>query len=293
MAIAARSPLDRATLAYVTTALVVTVVRGPRTLPAALLLPSALVLTGLVAAELAPRARRAGPLARLLGEFYPLLLTVGFYTEIGLVNTAAGVCHDGTVQAWERALFRGQPSLEWIRSFPSPAWSALMHGAYLSYYLLLVVSPLSLWLSGRRTAARGTLLAMMTTFYLCYTAFLLFPVAGPRYSFPMAGNAATAIPLAVLTHRLLEGGSAWGTAFPSSHVAVALVSAVCAWRGLRTLGGILVPLAVLLAFATVYGQFHYASDALAGAALAVFVLAVLPRAGYDGAAPPAPERDGR
>jgi membrane-associated phospholipid phosphatase len=35
---------------------------------------------------------------------------------------------------------------------------------------------------------------------------------------------------------------------------------------------VLVPAAVLLAFGTVYGQFHYAVDALAGAALAALVL---------------------
>ena len=68
---------------------------------------------------------------------------------------------------------------------------------------------------------------------MCYAVFLAFPVAGPRYLFPPAVNAATTVPAAAVTHRLLQGASAWGTAFPSSHVAVALVAAVCAWRGFR------------------------------------------------------------
>jgi membrane-associated phospholipid phosphatase len=150
-----------------------------------------------------------------------------------------------------------------------------MHAAYLSYYAILAGAPLGLWLSGRREAARQTTLAMMTAFYLCYAAFLAFPVAGPRYAFAPADNAATRVPLARLTHRLLEGGSAWGTAFPSSHVAVALVAAVCAYRAWRTLGAPLVALAVLLSLATVYGQLHYGTDALAGATLAAAVLAFL------------------
>jgi membrane-associated phospholipid phosphatase len=75
--------------------------------------------------------------------------------------------------------------------------------------------------------------------------------------------------------------SAWGTAFPSSHVAAALVAAGCAWRALRPLGMTLVPLALLMSLATVYGQFHYAVDALAGAALAAVVLFAGRRAGYD------------
>jgi membrane-associated phospholipid phosphatase len=125
----------------------------------------------------------------------------------------------------------------------------------------------------------------MSTFYVCYSIFFLFPVAGPRYLFPPAENAATAVPVAALTHRLLEAGSAWGTAFPSSHVAAALVGATCAWRGFRPLGAVLLPAAVLLTLATVYGQFHYAVDSLGGAALALAALTVDRRAGYDSARP--------
>jgi membrane-associated phospholipid phosphatase len=42
-----------------------------------------------------------------------------------------------------------------------------------------------------------------------------------------------------------------------------------AWRAL---GAVLVPLALLLCAATVYGQLHYAVDAVAGAAIAAAVL---------------------
>jgi membrane-associated phospholipid phosphatase len=264
--------LDRATLAYLALALACTLLRGPRELPASVLLPTALVLTALVAGVLAPRARAAGASGRLLAEFYPLVLTVALYSHVGLVNLAGGVAHDARVQGWEQALFGCQPSVAWIRAFPSPAWSTLMHASYLSYYAILAGAPLGLWLSGRRAAARETLLAMMAAFYLCYAAFLVFPVAGPRYLFAAATNAATAVPVARLTHRLLASGSAWGTAFPSSHVAVALVAAACAWREWRPLGAVLLPLALLLSLATVYAQLHYGVDALAGAALAGLVL---------------------
>jgi membrane-associated phospholipid phosphatase len=279
----ALAPIDRVTLAYLALALAFTLARGPRSLPGAALSPLGLALAALVAGVLAPRARRGGPLARVLGEFYPLLLTFALYTHVGLVNRARGVAHDAAVQGWEQALFGGQPSLEWIRAFPSPAWSALMHAAYLSYYAILVAAPLGLWLARRHAAARATILLTMVAFYLCYAVFMSFPVAGPRYAWEPARSAATAVPVAVLTHRLLEGGSAWGTAFPSSHVAAALVAAACAWRGLRPLGLVLVPLALLMSLATVYGQLHYAVDALAGAVLAAIVLVAGRRAGYDSA----------
>jgi membrane-associated phospholipid phosphatase len=281
MALGPLAPIDRATLVYVAVALAFNLARGPRTWPAILLLPLWLLLVALVAAVIAPRARRAGPLGRMLAEFYPLALVFGLYTHVGLVNAAGGVAHDALVQRWEVILFGGQPSVEWIRALPSPAWSTLMHAAYLSYFPILVGSPFGLWLMGRRAAARGTLLLMMATFYACYAVFLAFPVAGPRYLFPPAVNAATAVPAAVAAHHLLRGASAWGTAFPSSHVALALVAAACAWRGIRPLGAALLPLAALLALATVYCQFHYAVDALAGAALAAAALIAGRRAGYD------------
>jgi len=87
-------------------------------------------------------------------------------------------------------------------------------------------------------------------------------------------------PAGVLTRRLLAGGAAWGTAFPSSHVAAALVAAGCAWRGWLPLGAVLVPAALLLSIAAVYSQLHHAVDALAGAALAAAVLIAGRRAGY-------------
>ena len=227
----------------------------------------------LVAVALAaPRARAAGGAAAFLGDFCPLLVDAALYTEIGLVNTAAGVSHDSLVQGWEEALFGGQPSRDWIRAAPWPWLSWPLHLGYLSYYFILAGGPLALWLSGRRDGARRAILLIMATFYVCYAIFYMFPVAGPRYLFPLARNAATAVAPAVFAQRLLEQGAAWGTAFPSSHVAVALVASAAAWREWRLLGAILLPAAALLSFGTVYGQFHYAVDALAGAVVAALAV---------------------
>jgi membrane-associated phospholipid phosphatase len=117
-------------------------------------------------------------------------------------------------------------------------------------------------------------LLIMSAFYVCYATFAFFPVAGPRYVLPLAHNAATAVWPARVTQQLLNSAGAWGTAFPSSHVAAALVAGLAAGRSWRPLGAVLFPAAVLLALGTVYGQFHYAIDALAGALVAAGVWAV-------------------
>ena len=227
-------------------------------------------------ALLAPAARARGGAAGFAGEFYPMVALAALYAAIGAINTTAGVAHDAAVQGWEQALFGGQPAREWIRAWPWPWLSALLHAAYLSYYAILASAPLALWASGRRPSARRTVLIVMVTFYICYAAFLAFPVAGPRYAFEPARNAATAVPPARLTQALLDQAAAWGTAFPSSHVAAALAASLSAAQGWRVLGVVLLPPALLLAAGTVYGQLHYAVDAIAGAALALVVLLLHP-----------------
>src|SRR5207302_11124442 len=138
---------------------------------------------------------------------------------------------------------------------------------------ILYSSPLGLWLSGRRAAARHTIFAVMITFYLCYVVFLFFPVAGPRYAFEPGRSAAPDVWSARASQWLLDRGVSWGAAFPSSHVAAAVVAAVCALRYWRRLGLVLAPFTIGLVLSVVYGQFHYAVDAVAGLIVAGAVLA--------------------
>jgi len=74
---------------------------------------------------------------------------------------------------------------------------------------------------------------------------------------------------------VLDQGDSWGAAFPSSHVAAAVVATLCALRFWRPLGLVLLPLTLGMVFAVVYGQFHYAVDALGGLVVAVAVLTSL------------------
>jgi len=222
---------------------------------------------------IAPRAREAGAVGRFLGDWYPMVLLAGLYAEVGVVNVDLGVQHDQIIQRLELWVFGSQLSYRWIREMPNPGLSWLLHSCYLVYYAILCASPLGLWLRGRRDAARRTILAVMVTFYVCYVVFLFFPVAGPRYMFDLAHNAATSVGPARWAQWLLDRGDSWGAAFPSSHVAAAMVAALCALRYWRPLGLTLMPLTIGLVLSVVYGQFHYAVDALAGLLVAFAVFA--------------------
>jgi len=182
--------IDIATLVYITvaTAAVLALTGEDHGGWGWLLLAHALTV---VLVLLAPLARETGPVGRFLGDWYPMLLLGALYAEVGVLNVDRGYDHDPVIQRLELWVFGSQLSYRWIREMPSPVLSSILHSCYLAYYAILGASPLGLWLSGRQDAARRTIFAVMVTFYLCYVFFLLFPVAGPRYAFPLPHNAAT------------------------------------------------------------------------------------------------------
>jgi len=267
--------IDLATLAYVGLATVAVLLsfQGDDIPGWPWLLVAHALLVALVL--LAPRARAAGPLGHFLGDWYPMLLLGALYAEIGVLTLDAGFQNDLAIQRLEAWVFGSQVSYRWIRELPSPTLSWVLHACYLAYYPILYASPLGLWVAGRRDASRHTIFAVMATFYLCYVAFLFFPVAGPRYAFDAVNNAASDVWPARFTQWLLDHGDSWGAAFPSSHVAASLVATGMALRYWRALGLLLLPFTGGLILAVVYGQFHYAVDALAGLVVAALMLGVM------------------
>ena len=239
--------------------------------------PWLLTAHGLVAALvlLAPRARNAGPVGRFLGDWYPMVLLPALYAEIGILTLSAGFQNDLMIQRLEAWVFGSQISYRWIRESPSVVLSWALHSCYLAYYPILYASPLALWMSGRRDASRHTIFAVMATFYLCYVVFLFFPVAGPRYAFDGAHNAASEVWPARFAAWLLDRGDSWGAAFPSSHVAASVVATGMALRYWRPVGLVLLPFTAGLILAVVYGQFHYATDALTGLMVAALMLGIM------------------
>jgi len=90
VAVDALAPIDRATLAYVAVALAFNLARGPRTWPAIVFLPLALLAVALVAAVLAPRGRRAAPAIGIYLRDHKLI------PDLVLVSTA-----QRTRETWE------------------------------------------------------------------------------------------------------------------------------------------------------------------------------------------------
>ena len=212
-----------------------------------------------------------GRVGRTLREIYPLLLLVGLYGQLDVLNTGGVRIHDGLVQRWELAIFGAQVSREWWRSAPSVLWSTVLHAAYFSYYFVVSIPAFYFLYRGDLAAARRFVLAVMTTFVVCYLVFIFFPVAGPYYMFPRPSPWFLDNAAARLVYDTLAQGSSYGAAFPSSHVAATVAAALAAASGSRRLGLLLLWPTILLGVGVVYCQMHYGVDALSGLIVGVVI----------------------
>jgi hypothetical protein len=220
------------------------------------------------------RAPGDSPMMRFVGPAYPLLLVTAFYTAIGTLNEDVGRNYDLWAQHLDVVVFGGPVSQTWHHAWPWAPLSWALHIGYVSYYPIVLIVGLYIWRRRPRAEFERAVFTIALGFFVCYAVFLLVPVVGPRYFFGAATGAAAEVPPARLVHRLLEGGSAYGTAFPSSHIAASWLAVLAASRTAPKLALALALPAVALALGTVYGQFHYAIDAVVGAAAAIALFAV-------------------
>lgn len=263
-------PVDRVILVYIAIVTVVALVRLPEnSAVAGVLLANALVVM-LVVLVNRPGLRGVG---RSLADLYPLLILLALYGALDLLaGYGGGVTHDTTVQRWEAAIFGGQVSRDWWRRAPSEFWSTVLHAVYFSYYLVVPAGPLYFFWKDDRKNLRRVVLAVMITFVVCYLVFIFFPVAGPYYEFPRPSAAFLDNGPARLVYSVLSKGSAYGAAFPSSHVAGMITASAVSAMGSRRLGLILGVPTALLTVGVVYCQMHYAVDVLGGVLVAGVVI---------------------
>ena len=203
--------------------------------------------------------------------FYPVAITPIFYAELATLNQLLFPGYfDAAVQQWEAGVFGRQLSM--IADNPAVAFqwlSEILHTGYFSYYFIMPVAAAGALLAAGVRASHRVTVTTALAFYVSYLCFAVFPVGGPRYEFQAIGGVIADGQVYQLVHRLLEGGSSRGTAFPSSHVAVSLSTWLATWSASRTLFWILAPFAISLTLGTVYGRFHYGIDAAIGALWAV------------------------
>ena len=201
---------------------------------------------------------------------------------------------------YEQQLFGCQPALLFSQAISHPVFSELMHLGYASYFPLIALVSLFYFFFRYKEFDR-TVFIILTAFFIYYVIFIFLPVTGPQYYYLAAGvdNIAQgifpnvhdyfathdgALPMPGYSdgffYQCVESAHATGerptAAFPSSHVGITTILMFLAWRSrCRTLFWGMMPLYVLMCFATVYIQAHYAIDVIGGWVSAVVIYIVL------------------
>lgn len=262
-------PADLIVLGYLAVASLL-LLASPRGIPGqtGLAVVHLALLAAVALLRLAPRERPA--LLRVVRHHYPLALVPLAYSDLAHLNRlVTDQYFDQALVRIDQALFGCQISQRLHALLPSSLISEYAHLSYLLYGLMIPAVALPLYWAARRAELRQFATTVVTSFATCFLVFILYPVRGPFHHFGPIAPAAGLGFFAELSHRLLSHASAQGTAFPSSHVAVA----VAIWmQGRRLLPKLSLPLMVVaigIFVGTVYGGFHYGADALVGLAAGV------------------------
>jgi membrane-associated phospholipid phosphatase len=215
-----------------------------------------------------PRVPDASGL-RIVRDWALIVALPVIYKEVDYLNDLFTTgYYDPLLMSAETAIFGAQPSVVLRQLFPWRLLSEYLHFGYFGYYSLLPALAVALYVR-RRAAFEYALTVILAVFFFCYLCFIVFPVASPWYTFARPDPEQLGWVFPRLVHRVLTLGAATGAAFPSSHVAAAVVVWLLAWRFSRPLFWAFTAIVPALIVGTVYGGFHYAVDVIAGAMVGV------------------------
>lgn len=245
----------------------------------------AFVLSALVLLYVLPRLSNARSLLlQALRVFYPQLLYAWYFPECIYLSQliSGGKSFDGMFAQLDQALFGLQPALHLSEALGRGALlNELFFFSYFFFYVLITVGFWVLFFRGERVRAARCVFIVTASFAVLYVWYVFFPVYGPKYfidelhtRFYTEFRGYLFVPLMT---RMFHGMNLAGAAFPSSHVAVALVALYLNARYLPRLAALFAPFTLLLLVSTVYIYAHYVVDVVGGLAIGALLIGTVPR----------------
>ncbi|MCX7943930.1 MAG: phosphatase PAP2 family protein [Deltaproteobacteria bacterium] len=214
--------------------------------------------------------------AKVLRDWLPLILMILVYENL---KDKTALMENKTIE-WklaemDAAIFGGIQPTVWLEKYTHPVLVDIMAINYALYFIL----PLSVWftlyLMKNQKGFYEVSTAMISTLYIGYIGYVIFPAAPPRFTLTYEA------PLpSIFLHNFLQ--SQWDKAaavmlgaFPSLHVGLSTLSIIFAYRYRRELPKgmlffwVVTPLTVGLWFSTVYLRHHWVVDIFAGWLVAI------------------------
>ncbi|MYX27654.1 phosphatase PAP2 family protein [Streptomyces sp. SID8381] len=242
----------------------------------------------------APRPHRCRQVRDLIAVLSCLAVYPSLRWAVPLVHP--GHC-DHLLAAADRWLFAGHDPVPVLDRLVDPVTTAVMALAYACEWAPLLALGGFLWVRGRDREWSDLLLGLVIVQCLGYAGYLSLPAVGPWHG--LAGRFTVPLGDVLGIRRYYLAHSTGVDAFPSLHVATIVLIALFAWRDCRGLFWLTSPLLVVIPASTLYLRWHYVTDLVAGAAVAVLARACAPRvnrawdAAHRAVPPPRRSRTGR
>jgi len=213
-------------------------------------------------------------------NLFPALLLLVTYRESGLLLTPDSTHHlDYVFIRWDRALLQSQV-VHAVLQAGAPWLEHYLELAYLLCYPLVPLGVAAIQYGSHRGATRESVAqrrralddfwaAVLLATLFIYAEYPFFPLTPPRVLFGDMPGPHVAPLLRRLNFWLLDHYSVQACIFPSGHVAAVTAVALAVRKHVPRLGALFLFLAASVAVATVYGRYHYAADAVAGAMVGV------------------------
>ena len=148
----------------------------------------------------------------------------------------------------------------------------LLELAYLCCYPMVPIGIASLYVAGFREESDRFWTAVLLAVFGCYGVLPWLPTQPPRAI--EGGPVRSSGIVRRVNLQVLGVASVQLNTFPSGHAAASLATALAVGARLPLAGVLLGVLALAIAIGSVVGRYHYAADAVAGAALAILAFVI-------------------
>lgn len=209
--------------------------------------------------------------ARLLRDWYPILLTPLFYKQLTyLIPYLHPRDYDPVLLLLDRKLFGLDPTV-WLEHLTTPWLTEYLQIVYSTFYFLPLLVGIPIYRRRPRVHFQVAIFAVLLGFYSSYLGYLLVPALGPRFSISQLRSSPLHGVFAYNTLRrtLDQIEQITRDAFPSGHTEITLILVYLAFRYYRPLFLPMLWIGTSLILATVYLRYHYVVDVLSGALLAL------------------------
>jgi len=178
---------------------------------------------------------------------------------VGLLTSAS---YDSWLAGLDGSLFGRSPN-QWVVRLYRPWLTEVMMLAYIAYLPLVVILAFLVFRQKGRPQSDLYIFTLGLAYLACFLLFIIFPAYSPRFYFKDI-EPAPGYFFRWLMNQVEAWGQYRGGSFPSAHCAAGTVMIYHAFKAGRRTFWFVFPLILLFFLSTVYGQYHYVVDILAG-----------------------------